>query len=221
MLEPDALAFSESSPYIPNSPYAASKAASDHMVRAYGHTYGLPTSITHCTNNYGPYQFPEKLIPLVILNAVAGRELPVYGDGQHVRDWLFIEEHCEALWRVLRDGQRGEVYAIGSETQHTNLQIVRQVCAILDEVRCDSPHVPHESLIRFVADRPGHDRRYALDCTRIKEALGWKPKEPLESGLHQTVEWYLNHPAWVAAVQHLEYRRWMDRNYTARGAVPL
>ncbi len=212
-------AFSERTPYAPNSPYAASKAASDHLVRAYAHTYGIPTSTTHCSNNYGPYQFPEKLIPLVILNALEGRGLPVYGDGRQVRDWLFVEDHCEAIWRVLQEGRLGEGYNIGGETQYTNLQIVEQVCAILDELRPDSPYVPHSSLIRFVADRPGHDRRYAMDCTKIKRELEWRPRESIEGGLRKTVVWYLSHPDWVAAVRHLEYGDWMERNYAARGEV--
>lgn len=212
--------FSETTPYAPNSPYAASKASSDHLVRAYAHTYGLPVSITNCSNNYGPYQFPEKLIPLMILNALDGRPLPVYGDGEQVRDWLYVEDHCEAIWMVLRSGRPGETYNVGGNTQLTNLQIVHRLCGILDELQSSSPYVPHASLIRFVADRPGHDRRYAMDITKIKDELGWQPRQLLESGLRETVKWYLSNQHWVASVrQQQDYQQWLECNYAARRRI--
>jgi dTDP-glucose 4,6-dehydratase len=216
-LVPDEPAFSETNPYKPNSPYAASKAASDHLVRAYAHTYGLPVLITNCSNNYGPHQFPEKLIPLMILNALEGTSLPIYGDGQQVRDWLYIDDHCEALLLVLRGGRVGETYNLGGGAQHTNLELVRQLCAILDDLRPDSAWVPHESLISLVEDRPGHDRRYAMDIRKIGRELGWQPRHSLQDGLRTTVEWYLSHTKWVAAVrQNPQYRDWLERNYAAR-----
>jgi dTDP-glucose 4,6-dehydratase len=207
--------FSESTPYAPNSPYAASKAASDHLVRAYGHTYGLQVTISNCSNNYGPFQFPEKLIPLIIVNALAGRPLPVYGDGQQIRDWLYVEDHCEAVSMILKDGKPGETYNIGGGNQPANLTIVETICGILDEL------VPtadaHRKLIRFVADRPGHDRRYAMDSTKIARELGWRPRHSLQTGLRSTVEWFLGHAEWCAAIQkQIEYRSWMDRNYDKR-----
>lgn len=218
-LRPDDAAFSESTPYAPNSPYAASKAASDHLVRAYAHTYGLPISITNCSNNYGPYQFPEKLIPLTILSALGGDPVPVYGDGCQVRDWLHVKDHCEAVWTVLRRGRPGETYNVGGENQPTNLEVVRRLCAILDERVPESPHAPHASLIRFVTDRAGHDRRYAMDTAKIRRELGWAPRHSLEDGLAETVDWYLAHPEWVDAVreQH-DYRRWIASNYAERVA---
>lgn len=219
-LAPDEAAFSESTPYAPNSPYAASKASSDHFVRAYSHTYGLPVTISNCSNNYGPYQFPEKLIPLMILNARSGRPLPVYGDGLQIRDWLYVEDHCEAIWRVLGRGTPGETYTIGGDNQPTNLQVVRLICSLMDELRPDSPYAPHEELIRFVADRPGHDRRYAMDTGKIKGQLGWKPRHSLEEGLRNTVKWYLSHQDWVDAIQNRgDYQGWLERNYERRGEL--
>jgi dTDP-glucose 4,6-dehydratase len=216
-LSPADPAWTEDTPYAPSSPYSASKAASDHFVRSYGHTYRLPYSITHCTNNYGPYQFPEKLIPLMILNAMDGKPLPIYGDGAQIRDWLYVEDHCEAIWLVLRKGMPGQTYHIGAGSQPTNLQVVQHLCAALDELLPDSASVPHSSLVRFVPDRPGHDRRYALDITKIKTQLGWQPKQSLGSGLHKTIQWYLDHPDWVAAIrQQQDYQQWLERNYDKR-----
>jgi len=217
-LEEGAPAFSEDTPYAPRSPYAASKAASDHLVMAYAHTYGLPVTITNCSNNYGPRQFPEKLIPLIILNALEGKELPVYGDGRQVRDWLFVEDHCRAIHSVLVNGRPGEVYIVGGGTQLTNLEVVGQVCAILDEASPDSPHAPHASLIRFVADRPGHDRRYAMDSRKIARELGWTASESLASGLAKTVGWYLANPEWAEGVRRsASYQAWIAHNYSGRG----
>jgi dTDP-glucose 4,6-dehydratase len=192
--------FTERTAYAPNSPYAASKAASDHLVRAYHHTYGLPVLTTNCSNNYGPYQFPEKLIPLVILNAVAGKPLPVYGDGQQVRDWLYVEDHCRAIETVLQRGSPGEVYNVGGHNEKANLDVVRTICSLLDQLVPDAPHAPHSSLITFVEDRPGHDRRYAIDATKIGRELGWTPKETFESGMAKTVRWYLESAAWCEGV---------------------
>ena len=199
--------FSESSPYAPNSPYSASKAASDHFVRAYHHTYGLPTLVTNCSNNYGPYQFPEKLVPLVTLNALEGKPLPVYGDGQQVRDWLFVEDHCQAIRLVLACGTPGETYNIGGHSEQTNLAIVRAICRTIDRLRPGLPHAPCESLITVVADRPGHDRRYAVDTSKIQRELGWRPAESFESGLLRTVQWYLDNRGWVERVTSGKYRR--------------
>ncbi len=208
-------AFSETTPYAPNSPYAASKAASDHLVRAYSHTYGLPVTISNCSNNYGPYQFPEKLIPLMILNALAGKSLPVYGDGQQIRDWLYVEDHCEAIHRILTKGIAGETYNIGGGNQPANLTIVETICDLLDELQPTS--APHRSLIQFVTDRPGHDRRYAMDIAKIEHAIGWSPRYSLAEGLRRTVLWYLSHPEWTATIRkQQEYRRWMDQNYQKR-----
>jgi dTDP-glucose 4,6-dehydratase len=215
-LGPDDPPFKESTPYAPNSPYAASKAASDHLVRAYHHTYGLPAIVTNCSNNYGPRQFPEKLIPLMILNGLKGKQMPVYGDGQNIRDWLFVDDHCDALLRVLEKGRPGEIYNIGGDCERKNIDIVRKVCAILDDLLPDSPHKPHASLIAFVKDRPGHDRRYAMDCAKIKRELAWAPSETLDSGLIKTVKWYLANPEWVESVQSGEYRRWIEINYENR-----
>jgi dTDP-glucose 4,6-dehydratase len=192
--------FSEASPYRPNSPYSATKAASDHLARAWYHTYGVPTVITHCSNNYGPFQFPEKLIPLMVVSALDGRPLPVYGTGANVRDWLFVEDHARALGMVLRDGQPGETYAIGGGNERNNLDLVRTICDLLDELLPDSPHVPHASLIQFVPDRPGHDLRYAIDAGKIKRELGWQPAHTLASGLRKTVEWYVANADWCADV---------------------
>ncbi len=216
-LGPDDPPFDEHTPYAPRSPYAASKASSDHLVRAYFHTYGLPVTITNCSNNYGPYQFPEKLIPLMILNALEGKPLPVYGDGMQIRDWLYVDDHSEAIRRVLHDGRPGETYTVGGDNQPPNIQIVRTICQILDELQPNSPHTPHEKLITHVADRPGHDRRYDIDITKIRTELGWTPSEQLESGLLKTVHWYLEHPDWVAAIRkQQEYQQWLDANYAAR-----
>ncbi len=198
--------FTEETPYRPNSPYAASKAASDHLVRAYHHTYGLPTLTTNCSNNYGPYQFPEKLIPLTIYNALRGEPLPLYGDGRQIRDWLYVKDHCLAVMRVLEEGRVGEVYNVGGHNERTNLEVVRTICSLLDDLAPDSPHVPHESLITFVEDRPGHDRRYAMDTTKIERDLGWTPQETFESGMEKTVRWYLENGAWCEGVLSGSYR---------------
>jgi dTDP-glucose 4,6-dehydratase len=212
----DDAAFSESTPYAPNSPYSASKAASDHLVRAYHHTFGLPTLTTNCSNNYGPYQFPEKLIPLMILNAQAGKPLPVYGDGQNVRDWLYVEDHCDAIRTVLQGGRVGETYNIGGRSERTNLQVVDALCTSLDELRPESPSVPHRTLVTFVKDRPGHDRRYAIDTAKIERELGWRARETFESGLRRTVQWYLDNPEWVGRVTSGDYRNWVETNYAQR-----
>lgn len=210
-------AWTEETPYAPNSPYAASKASSDHLVRSYGHTYKLPYTITNCSNNYGPYQFPEKLIPVIILNALEGKRLPVYGDGQQIRDWLHVEDHCEAIHLVLTKGQTGSTYNIGGENQPANLTIVETICDILDEIQPASVHAPHRNLIEFVADRPGHDRRYDMDTHKISNELGWRPRHTLKQGLLDTVQWYLAHAEWVTAIrQKQEYKGWMDANYKSR-----
>lgn len=216
-LAPNDPAFQEETPYDPRSPYSASKAASDHFVRAYFHTYQLPVTITNCSNNYGPYQFPEKLIPVMIANAVEGKPLPVYGDGMQIRDWLYVDDHSEAIRRVLRSGRPGETYNVGGDNQPPNIEVVQTLCHILDELRPDSPHAPHENLITFVKDRPGHDRRYDIDITKIKTQLGWRPTESLATGLLKTVRWYLDHADWVNAIRaNPEYRAWMERNYAKR-----
>jgi dTDP-glucose 4,6-dehydratase len=216
-LGPDDPAFSEATPYAPNSPYAASKASSDHLVRAYAHTYGLPITLSNCSNNYGPYQFPEKLIPLMILNARAGRPLPVYGDGRQIRDWLFVTDHCDAIHKILIKGKAGETYNIGGGNQPANMSIVETICDMLDEFQPLPSNDSHHRLIRFVADRPGHDRRYAMDINKIRRELGWEPRHSLTEGLRVTVEWYLSHTDWTAAVQKQhEYRDWIDRNYQNR-----
>ena len=209
--------WSETTRYAPNSPYAASKASSDHLVRSYGHTYGLPFTLTNCSNNYGPRQFPEKLIPLMILNAMGGLQLPIYGDGQQIRDWLYVEDHCEAIWTVLNDSQPGETYAIGGGNQPANMLIVNTLCDILDELCPDSPYTPHRQLIHFVTDRPGHDRRYAMDITKIGHQLHWQPRHSLSSGLLKTVEWYLQNPDWVEAIRkQQDYQGWIAKNYDER-----
>ena len=216
-LQLDDPAWTETTPYAPNSPYAASKASSDHLVRAYGHTYGLPVSITNCSNNYGPYQFPEKLIPLMIANALNGRSLPIYGDGQQIRDWLFVEDHCDAIWTVLRKGRAGETYNIGAGNQPVNLTLVKTLCEIMDECLPDSAYVPHESLIQFVTDRPGHDRRYAMDATKIKGELNWQPRHSLAEGLMKTAEWYMQNTEWIEAIQRqYGYQTWLTKNYGQR-----
>jgi dTDP-glucose 4,6-dehydratase len=199
--------FTETTPYSPNSPYSASKAASDHLVRAWHHTYGLPVVVTNCSNNYGPYQFPEKLIPLIILNAHAGKPLPVYGKGDNVRDWLYVEDHARALRLVLERGEVGETYNIGGHNERQNIEVVRTICKLLDEFRPDSPFAPHERLIRFVVDRPGHDRRYAIDASKIDRELGWRPLETFETGLRRTVQWYLENEPWWRNVQSGGYRQ--------------
>ena len=199
--------FTETTPYAPNSPYSASKAASDHFVRAFHHTYGLPVLIANCSNNYGPFQFPEKLIPLMILNALEGKPLPVYGDGQNVRDWLFVEDHCRAILRVLQSGRCGEVYNIGGNCERSNLDVVHAICSLVDELRPGLPHAPCSSLVTFVKDRPGHDLRYAIDAAKIQGELGWQPQHDFESGLRQTVRWYLDNPRWVQRVTSGVYRR--------------
>lgn len=212
-LEPDDPPFAETHPYHPNSPYSASKAASDHLVRAWHHTYGLPTLTTNCSNNYGPYQFPEKLIPLMIVNALAGKPLPVYGDGLNVRDWLYVKDHCAAIREVLARGRVGETYNIGGWNEKTNLEIVRMVCHLLDELRPRPDGTSHASLIAFVKDRPGHDRRYAIDARKIERELGWRPAETFETGIRKTVQWYLDNPGWIAHVQSGAYREWIGRQY--------
>jgi dTDP-glucose 4,6-dehydratase len=198
--------FTETTPYAPNSPYSASKAASDHLVRAFHHTYGLPTLTTNCSNNYGPFQFPEKLIPLVIQKALEGAPLPIYGDGMNVRDWLFVEDHCSAIARVLDAGRVGETYNVGGNSERANLVVVKTICAILDELRPMSNGQKHETLITFVRDRPGHDRRYAIDASKLKDELGWSPAHTFESGIRATVEWYLSHDAWVRGILDGSYQ---------------
>jgi dTDP-glucose 4,6-dehydratase len=208
-------AFSETHVYEPSSPYSASKAASDHLVRAWHHTYGLPVVTTNCSNNYGPYHFPEKLIPLMIVNALAGKPLPVYGDGQQIRDWLYVTDHCSAIRAVLSRGRLGETYNIGGWNEKANLEIVHTVCRLLDELRPD-PRGTYARLITHVADRPGHDRRYAIDARKIERELGWRPAETFESGIRKTVEWYLSNADWVSRVQSGAYREWVAKNYEAR-----
>lgn len=211
-------AFTEAHRYEPNSPYSASKAASDHLVRAYHHTYGLPVLTTNCSNNYGPYHFPEKLIPLMIVNALAGKPLPVYGDGQQIRDWLYVKDHCSAIRRVLDAGHIGEVYNIGGWNEKPNLEIVHTVCALLDELRPRADGKPYKEQITYVTDRPGHDRRYAIDARKLESELGWKPAETFETGIRKTVQWYLDNQAWVSNVQSGTYREWLEKNYTGRNA---
>jgi len=208
-------AFSETTAYAPNSPYAASKAASDHLVRAYQHTYGLPTLTTNCSNNYGPYQFPEKLIPLMILSALDGKPLPVYGDGRNIRDWLYVADHCAAIREVLSRGRCGETYNIGGNAEKRNLDVVQTVCAILDELR-PKPGGNYAAQIRFVTDRPGHDRRYAIDARKLAAELGWQPAHTFEDGLRRTVQWYLDNDGWVARVRDGSYRQWIENNYAQR-----
>ncbi len=216
-LAEDDPAFTEETPYAPNSPYSASKAASDHMVRAYRHTYGLPTLTTNCSNNYGPYQFPEKLIPLVIANALEGKPLPVYGDGRQVRDWLYVGDHCEAIRVVLERGRPGDTYNIGGNSERRNLEVVHAICDALQEAR--PREGGYRALVQFVKDRPGHDRRYAIDAAKIRRELGWAPRESFASGLAKTVRWYLDHGAWVAQVKSGQYREWLELNYAARSAA--
>jgi len=205
--------FAETNPYEPNSPYSASKAASDHLVRAWHHTYGLPVLTTNCSNNYGPYHFPEKLIPLMIVNALAGKPLPVYGDGMQVRDWLYVKDHCSAIRRVLEAGRLGETYNVGGWNEKPNIEIVQTVCALLDELRPRADGKPYAQQITYVTDRPGHDRRYAIDARKIERELGWKPAETFETGIRKTVQWYLDNPEWVANVQSGTYREWVSKQY--------
>ena len=212
-------AFTESHRVEPNSPYSASKAASDHLVRAYHHTYGLPVLTTNCSNNYGPFQFPEKLIPLMIVNALAGKPLPVYGDGQQIRDWLYVTDHCTAIRRVLEAGRLGETYNVGGWNEMPNLDIVHTVCALLDEMRPRADGKPYKEQISFVTDRPGHDRRYAIDARKIERELGWKPAETFATGIRKTVSWYLEHQDWVSNVQSGGYRQWLDKHYGTQISV--
>jgi dTDP-glucose 4,6-dehydratase len=215
-LDPDEAPATESHAYAPNSPYSASKASADHLVRSYFHTYGLPTISTQCTNNYGPFQFPEKLIPLMTVNAARGEALPVYGYGKNIRDWLYVDDHCEALRRVLEDGKPGEVYNIAGNCEMTNLDVIREVCAQLDESLPGLDSGPRFDLVEFVEDRPGHDRRYALSTARIQRELGWQPAESFASGIRKTVKWYLDHQAWLDEVTSGQYRQWLDLNYSNR-----
>jgi dTDP-glucose 4,6-dehydratase len=215
-LGPNDPAFSETTPYAPNSPYAASKAGSDHLVRAYHHTFGLPVLTTNCSNNYGPFQFPEKLIPLMILNALEGKALPVYGDGANVRDWLFVGDHCAAIRTVLERGRAGETYNIGGNSEKKNLDVVHTICDLVDEMSPNPAIGPRRKLLTFVQDRPGHDRRYAIDATKISRELGWGPAEQFESGLRRTVQWYLDNLAWVENVRTGAYLQWIEQNYGER-----
>jgi dTDP-glucose 4,6-dehydratase len=215
--------FFETTPYDPRSPYSASKASSDHLVRAYFHTYGLPVTISNCSNNYGPYQFPEKIIPLMILNAVEGKPLPIYGDGGNVRDWLYVDDHCNAVWKILTDGATGETYNVGGECEKRNREIVNRICEVLEEVRPsrDNPALQgrsYKDLITFVADRPGHDRRYAINCDKIKRDLGWRQGHTFEEGLRTTIAWYLEHADWVRDIRSGEYAKWIEKNYALRPA---
>jgi dTDP-glucose 4,6-dehydratase len=218
-LGPNDPAFTETKAYEPNSPYSASKAASDHLVRAWHHTYGLPVLTTNCSNNYGPYQFPEKLIPLMIVNALAGKPLPIYGDGQNVRDWLYVGDHCSAIREVLARGRLGETYNVGGWNEMANLEIVHTLCALLDELR-PSAAGSYARLVTYVKDRPGHDRRYAIDARKIERELGWRPAETFQSGIRKTVQWYLDNPGWIANVQSGAYRDWVARNYAGREVQP-
>lgn len=214
-LSPSDPAFTEENNYEPNSPYSASKAASDHLVRAWHHTYGLPVLTTNCSNNYGPLHFPEKLIPLVIVNALAGKPLPVYGDGMQVRDWLYVRDHCSAIRRVLEAGKLGDTYNVGGWNEQANIVIVKTVCALLDELRPRADGKGYAEQITYVTDRPGHDRRYAIDARKLERELGWKPAETFDTGIRKTVQWYLDHPQWVANVQSGAYRDWVQKHYTA------
>ncbi|MFP5275691.1 MAG: dTDP-glucose 4,6-dehydratase [Acidobacteriota bacterium] len=217
-LGPEDPAFHENTPYAPNSPYAASKAGSDHLARAYFHTYGMPVLTTNCSNNYGPFQFPEKLIPLMILNALEGKPLPVYGDGKNVRDWLYVEDHCAAIRTVLEKGRPGETYNIGGNSERANIDVVNTICDLVDEMRPGAGG-ERRKLITYVQDRPGHDRRYAIDATKIARELGWKPAERFESGLRKTVRWYLEHPEWIENVRTGAYRAWIEQNYAERAEI--
>ena len=206
--------FTEHTPYRPNSPYSASKASSDHLVRAYFKTYGLPVTISNCSNNYGPYQFPEKMIPLMILNALEGKPLPVYGDGRNVRDWLFVTDHCQAIWKIMQAGKRGEMYNIGGQCEMANIDLVERICDLLDDMVPGAAASPRRNLITFVEDRPGHDKRYAIDFSKLTDELGWLPQETFESGIRKTIEWYLDHQAWVDQIKNgAHYQRWMKQQY--------
>jgi dTDP-glucose 4,6-dehydratase len=207
--------FTEETPYRPNSPYSASKAASDHLVRAYGHTYGLPVTISNCSNNYGPFQFPEKLIPLMILNALEEKPLPVYGDGGNVRDWLYVEDHCRAVWEIMKHGKPGDTYNIGGRCEMANIETVRKICTVLDELMPRQTATPRSELITLVDDRPGHDLRYAIDCSKLEHELGWRPQESFETGLRKTIGWYLENQRWVERVRTGEYLSWIARHYGA------
>jgi dTDP-glucose 4,6-dehydratase len=213
-LAPEDPAFKETNPYEPNSPYSASKAASDHLVRAYHHTYGLPVLTTNCSNNYGPYHFPEKLIPLIIHNALAAKPLPIYGDGQQIRDWLYVRDHCSAIRRVLEAGRIGDTYNIGGWNEKPNLEVVHTICTLLDELSPRSDGKPYKEQITFVTDRPGHDRRYAIDATKIHHELGWKPAETFETGIRKTIQWYLDNQEWVRNVTSGDYKEWVKKNYS-------
>lgn len=218
-LTPEEPPFEEDTSYSPRSPYAASKASSDHFVRAYHITYGLPVTISNCSNNYGPRQFPEKLIPLMVLNALNGRALPVYGDGMQIRDWLYVDDHCEAIWKVATQGRVGETYCVGGDNQPPNIEIVKTICSILDELQPNSEFTPHEQLIKYVQDRPGHDRRYDINIEKIQEELGWQPRHDLAQGLLDTVKWYMDNPEWVdEIVKQSDYNTWVKQNYTERKA---
>jgi dTDP-glucose 4,6-dehydratase len=212
-LSPTEAPFSETNAYLPNSPYAASKAASDHLVRAWHHTYGLPVITTNCSNNYGPFHFPEKLIPLIIMNALNGKPLPIYGDGQQVRDWLFVQDHTRAIARVLQAGRIGETYNIGGWNEKANIDVVKLICSHLDLLKPRADGKPYADQITYVTDRPGHDRRYAIDARKVERELGWKPNETFETGIQKTIQWYLDHPEWVAHVTNGEYRHWVDKQY--------
>jgi dTDP-glucose 4,6-dehydratase len=214
-LEPGEPAFKETTPYNPRSPYSASKAASDHCVRAYFHTYDLPVTISNCSNNFGPFQYPEKLIPVIILSCLTGTPIPVYGDGKQIRDWIYVKDHCRGILSILENSAKGETYNLGGNNQPTNLNLIHTICEIMDELRPGSPHAPHRSLIRFVTDRPGHDRRYAMNCSKIQTELGWQPQVNLKEGLIMTVEWYLAHLGWLQKVARNEtYKRWIAQHYT-------
>jgi dTDP-glucose 4,6-dehydratase len=215
-LSPEASAFTEKNRYEPNSPYSASKASSDHLVRSFHHTYGLPTLTTNCSNNYGPYQFPEKLIPLIIIHALHGKSLPIYGDGLQIRDWLYVEDHCDAISNVLEKGTPGEVYNIGGWNEKSNIEIVKIVCSILDELTPNKNKIPYEKQITYVKDRPGHDRRYAINATKIMNDLRWKPKETFESGIRKTILWYLSNQDWIRDIQSGTYMDWIQHNYSYR-----
>ena len=211
--------FSESSPYAPNSPYSASKAASDHLVRASHHTYGFPAITANCSNNYGPQQFPEKFIPLMIHNGLAGKAIPIYGDGQNIRDWLYVADHCSALRAILERGKAGETYNIGGNTEMANIDVARDLCEVLDQVKPQTSGAPHSSLIEFVTDRPGHDRRYAVDASKIERELGWQPQETFSSGLEKTIHWYLDNSAWIENVSSGKYQEWISKNYDQRAEI--
>ncbi|MDH5645681.1 MAG: dTDP-glucose 4,6-dehydratase [Candidatus Heimdallarchaeota archaeon] len=211
-------AFTEETPYNPSSPYSASKASSDHLVRAYYHTFGLPVKITNCSNNYGPFQYPEKLIPVIIFNCIEGKQIPVYGDGKQIRDWLYVSDHCEAIWKIINVGKIGETYNIGGGNQNTNIEIVKIICNLLDVRLPNSPYVPHEQLISYVKDRQGHDRRYAMNIEKIMSETGWEPSQDIDSGLAKTVDWYLNNKEWIEGIKNKgDIDKWIESNYSKRG----